>query len=158
MTNADMSHSHTQHAPTLYRSTVWLLKQLLLIQTLLALRVLVRAVEHRPEEAAINGRLVQHHRILLVVAGIGGNGDDGVDAGGQLTEAQVLHAARGDEWFLWVEEHVRQRVHAHVVVGDVDAHRLLAHGALVRVTRRLVVIGERDDGGAHAQDHARVNL
>ena len=43
-----------------------------------------------------------------------------------------------------------QSVHAHVEVGDVHAHGLLAHGGLVGVTRRLVVIGEGDDGRAHA--------
>ncbi len=41
-----------------------------------------------------------------------------------------------------------QGVHADVVVGDVDAHGLLTHGRLVGVTRRLVVVGKRDDGRA----------
>jgi hypothetical protein len=35
--------------------------------------------------------------------------------------------------------------------GQVDAHRLLAHGTLVRVSRRLVVVGERNDGRADAE-------
>ena len=32
---------------------------------------------------------------------------------------------------------MRERVHAHVVIGDVHTHCLLAHGRLVRVTGRL---------------------
>ena len=51
-----------------------------------------------------------------------------------------------------------QGVHPHVEVSDVDAHGLLAHGALVRVPGALVVVGEGDDGGAHAQDHGGVDL
>ena len=40
-----------------------------------------------------------------------------------------------------------QRVHPHMEVGDVHAHGLLAHSRLVRVTRRLVVVWEGNDGG-----------
>ncbi len=39
-----------------------------------------------------------------------------------------------------------QRVHAHMEVGDVHAHGLLAHSRLVCVTRRLIMIGERNNG------------
>lgn len=49
-------------------------------------------------------------------------------------------------------------VHARLVVCGVHAHRLLAHGALVGVTGRLVVVWEGDDAGTHAQDHGGVDL
>ena len=42
-----------------------------------------------------------------------------------------------------------QRIHADVEVGDVDAHGLLAHGGLIGITWRLVVVRERDDTGTH---------
>ena len=61
--------------------------------------------------------------------------DDDVDAGGKLAEVQVLHGARRHQGLLGVEEHVRQGVHANLEVGDVRAHRLLAHRALVGVAR-----------------------
>ena len=48
--------------------------------------------------------------------------------------------------------------HTHLVVAGVNPHGLLSHGRLVRVSRGLVVVGERDDGGAHAEDHAGVDL
>ena len=39
-----------------------------------------------------------------------------------------------------------------------DTHSLLAHGRLVGVTWRLVVVGEGDDGSTDAQNHGGVNL
>lgn len=51
----------------------------------------------------------------------------------QLSEAQVLHGSRGDQRFLRVVQHVSQRVHPNVEVGDVDSHGLLPHSRLVRV-------------------------
>ena len=48
-----------------------------------------------------------------------------------------------------------QCVHAHMEVGDVDTHGLLAHGRLVCVTRRLVVIRKRDDGGTNTWSRGR---
>lgn len=46
----------------------------------------------------------------------------------------------------------------HLVVSDVAAHGLLAHRRLVGVPRRLVVVRERDDARADAEDHRRVDL
>ena len=55
-------------------------------------------------------------------------------------------------------KHTHLCVHAALEVCAVHAHGLLAHGTLVRVTRRLVVVGEGNDGGTHTQDHGRVDL
>ena len=140
------------------RGALGLLERLDLVVVALALRVAVRAPKGRAKEAAVDRAPVENDRVLLVVAGVGGDGDDGVDAGGQLAEAQELHGACGGERLLRIEEDVRERVHANVIVGDVDAHGLLAHGALVGVTRRLVVIGKGYDAGAHAQYHRRMDL
>ena len=43
-------------------------------------------------------------------------------------------------------------------VGNVDAHSLFTHSALVRVTRRLIVIGERNNRRTDSQDHGGMNL
>ena len=40
---------------------------------------------------------------------------------------------------------VRRRVEAHLEVGGVYTHRLLAHSGLVGVARRLVVVREGTD-------------
>ena len=55
----------------------------------------------------------------------------------KLPEAKVLHRSCGDKGLLGVEQAVGQRVHTHMVVGDVYSHGLLAHSRLVGVTRRL---------------------
>ena len=71
---------------------------------------------------------------------------------------QVLHGARGDQRLLWVVQHIGLGVHTSLVVGHVHAHGLFAHGRLVGVPGRLVVVRERDDGGAHPKDHGWVDL
>jgi len=55
----------------------------------------------------------------------------------KFSETQVLHCTCGDKRLLWIEEHVCQRVKPDMVVGNVDAHGLLTHSRLVRVTWRL---------------------
>ena len=120
--------------------------------------LIVRPVEYRSEEATVDRALVEHNRVLLVVARVAGDGNDRVAASCQLLEAQVLHALGGHERFLRIVEHVGERVHSHLVVRGVDSHRLLAHGALVCVPRRLVVVGEGNDRGADAKDHRRMDL
>lgn len=68
----------------------------------------------------------------------------------EFSEAEVLHGASGDQRFLWVVEDVGKSVHTHMEVGDVHSHSLLAHGTLIRVTRRLVVIREWNNAGTYA--------
>ncbi len=49
----------------------------------------------------------------------------------------------------------------HEPVGGIargHTHSLLAHGGLVGVPGRLVVVRERDDGSTNTQDHGGVNL
>ena len=59
---------------------------------------------------------------------------------------------------LRVAEQVEQRVDALELVAGDGADRLLAHGALVRVTRRLVVVRVGDQPRAGAEDRQRVDL
>ena len=49
-------------------------------------------------------------------------------------------------------------VHAHLVVRRIDSHGLLTHSRLITVTGRLVVIWERNDGGADTENHGRMDL
>ena len=117
--------AHAAHAVP-----VRLLDHLLVVVVHVALLVAIRAEEDGAEQAAVDARRAHDDRVLLVVARVGQDGDDGVDAGGQVVEAHVLHGARGRQRLLRVVEHVRQCVHAHVEVGRVHAHRLLAHRRL----------------------------
>eukprot|EP00126_Sphaerothecum_destruens_P000332 Sdes_comp10388_c0_seq1m2045 len=134
------------------------LKRLLIIHPLFPLLVSVRPEKTRPEKAAINRRLVHNHRILLVVASVARNRHNRIDARRKLPKVQILHRARRHQRLLRIVQNMRQRIHPHLVVGDVDPHRLLPHRRLVRVSRRLVVVRERDDGGTHAENHRRVDL
>ena len=60
-----------------------------------------------------------------------------------------LHPEHG---CLRVREQVHECVDAVALVVADGSHRLLAHGALVRVARRLVVVRVRYEAGADAED------
>lgn len=64
----------------------------------------------------------------LVVAGVGGDGDHRVLAGGQVPELEELHGAGARQGLLRVEQHVGGGVHPHHEVRAVDAHRLRGKG------------------------------
>ena len=122
---------------TLASLSVRLLEALLLIASL-KLRVFVGPHEHGSEEASVHGTGVENDGVLLVVSGVGGDGDDRVDSGGQLRETEVVHGASGDQGLLRLVEHVGQGVHPHVKVRDVHAHSLLAY--MERQRRRNIMI------------------
>mmetsp|Transcript_59656 Transcript_59656/g.129706 ORF Transcript_59656/g.129706 Transcript_59656/m.129706 type:complete len:456 (-) Transcript_59656:728-2095(-) len=115
-------------------------------------------IKTTPEETTVDGALVHDDRVFLVVAAVAGDGDDGVLARRELVKMEVVHCVGFHKGLLRVEKHVSEGIHAEVVVGDVNPHGLLAHSALVGVSRGLVVVRERDDGATNAQDDAGVDL
>jgi hypothetical protein len=135
-----------------------LLERFLLIGRSFRLLIFVGSEKDGAEESSFDGGSVYDDGILLVVSGVAENGNNRIDAGGQLSEAQVLHGACRDQRFLRVLQDVGQSVHPDVEVGNVHSHGLFTHGALVSVTRRLVVIGKRNNRGANSQNHGRMNL
>lgn len=52
---------------------VWIAK---LFAKPMILRLLIRAIEDRSEETPIDGTLIQHNRIFLIIARVAGNGND----------------------------------------------------------------------------------
>ena len=71
---------------------------------------------------------------------------------------QVLHRFCLYERRLWIVQDMSQGVHSHLVVRGVDSHGLLTHSGLVSVSRRLIVVRERNDGGTDSKDHGWVDL
>ena len=64
--------------------------------------VLVGPHENGPEEASVDGGRVENNGVLLVVPGVGGDGDDGVDTRGKLRKPQIVHAVKKN-WHLETE-------------------------------------------------------
>merc|ERR1719429_360078 len=134
-----------------------LLKVLLLV-VLFHFRVLVASHEHAPHETSVYCGGIQDNGVLLVVAIVGGDGNNGVDTSRQFLEPEVVHRPGGDQGLLGIVEDVCQSVHSHVEVGHVDTHSLLSHSTLVSVPGGLVVVREGDDGRANTKNHGRVNF
>lgn len=59
---------------------------------------------------------------------------------------------------LWVDEVIHQCVNSVLLVIGNRAHCLLTHGALIRVTRRLVVMWVRYEACADAEQRKRLYL
>mmetsp|Transcript_9533 Transcript_9533/g.28432 ORF Transcript_9533/g.28432 Transcript_9533/m.28432 type:complete len:545 (-) Transcript_9533:2521-4155(-) len=118
----------------------------------------VASVVGTSEETPVDCRLVHNERIFLVVTGVNHNGNTAIDPTRQLAEVQKLHGTCGTEWFLRVVQHVGHGIHADLVVRRIDSHGLLTHGTLIGVTRRLVVVRERNDGGTDSQNHGGMDL
>jgi len=122
------------------------------------LRLFVRPIEHRPEKASINGALIQHDRIFLVVARVARDRNNGVTTGRQLFKPEIFHGTSRYKWFLWIVEQVSQGVHSHLVIRSVNSHRLLSHSRLIGVSGGLVVVWKRNNWSTDAQNHWRMNF
>ena len=137
----------------------WPAEEFLLARRVVLVVLLAKRLEdRRREEAAFDGRLVHDDGVLLVESRVRGDGHDHVDAAGDVVAMQQRRHLRGDERPLGVVQHVAHRVVAVSVVGRVHGDGLLAHGGLVRITRRLVVVREGDRARDRAQHQRRVEL
>mmetsp|Transcript_40875 Transcript_40875/g.128065 ORF Transcript_40875/g.128065 Transcript_40875/m.128065 type:complete len:675 (-) Transcript_40875:1998-4022(-) len=108
--------------------------------------------------AAVDAALVDDDGVLDVVARVRHDGHAGVLSARHLIEVDEVQHARRHHGLLRVHHGVEQRVDALVLVHGHRAHGLLAHGALVRISRGLVVVGEGDEPRDHAHDRERVDL
>ena len=120
--------------------------------------LVVSSKEDRPEESSVNGTLIHHDGVLLVVARVTSNSHDTIATRWQLFEVQVLHRLGLDKWLLGIVKHMRQGIHSDLIVRSVHSHSLLTHCRLVSVSGRLVVVWERNDRGADTENHRRMNL
>lgn len=115
--------------------------------------------DHHASVASVDGGLVEHDGVLDIVAGVGHDGDHGILTGGQLGEVEQVEDTRAHHRHHGVHEEVERRdVHALLLVAGDGSNGLLSHGALVGVSRRLVVVGIRDQRRDDAEDRHRVDF
>eukprot|EP00955_Chlamydomonas_euryale_P015280 163320-Chlamydomonas_euryale.AAC.1 len=143
----------------LHRELVQPARVLLLAGRVVLLVLLAhRAVVCRHKHAALHGILVRDQAVLLVEAREARDRDDHVGATRQRVAVDEPGGLRAHERPLGRVQHVRARVEPPPEVGHRQPDRLLAHRALVRVARRLVVVGERDAARDDAQHRDRRQL
>jgi hypothetical protein len=63
---------------------------------------------------------------------------------------QIFHWFSHNQRLLGVVKNMSESIHAHLKVAGVDSHGLFTHCTLIGVSRGLVVVRERDDGGTHS--------
>ena len=115
--------------------------------------------DHHAAIAAIDRRAIEHDRVLDIVSGIAHHGDHGVLPCRELREMEKVQHARANHRHHGVHHHVQRRhVDALLLVARDGADRLLAHSALIRVSRRLVVIGVRNQRGHDPENRHGIDL
>ena len=75
------------------------------------LRVRVSPEEGRSEESTVDTRLITNYGVLLIIAGIAGDGDNSIAASWQLLEVKKLHRSSADQWLLRIVKDVGHGVH-----------------------------------------------
>ena len=122
------------------------------------LLVLVHRVVEPTEQPTLDRRPVHNDAVLLVVATVARDGDDGVDPVGHLVHLQDVHRPRLHQRTGQGQEQVAVLVQTLGVVAGVDAHCLLAHRRLIGVSRRLVVVRQWDAARHVPHNETGVNL
>ena len=122
------------------------------------LLVLIDGVVEAAHESSVERAAVEDDGVLLVVARVARDRDDGIGTTRHLVHVQDIHNLRLDDGALRRTQHVGIPVQALVVVGGIQSHRLLCHSRLISVTRRLVVVGQRDARRHVTENHMRMNL
>ena len=115
-------------------------------------------VHDTASKASVQGRLVDHEGVLNVVPTVAHHRNGRILSSRNLVKLDQVYGPGLDKRDLRVAKQVEQGVDAvPLVVGD-GANGLLAHGALVGVARRLVVIGEGHESCAHPKNGERLYL
>lgn len=109
-------------------------------------------------EATFVSGLVDNHSVVHVVTGVRDNGHHGVHAVGEVVQAVGVVERRTNDGGLTGLDAVQLVVCTVCDGGTGSTHGLLAHLALVHVTRRLVVVGEGGHVGDDGEDVRRGEL
>ena len=122
------------------------------------LLVLVHRVVETAHEPTIHRTPIHDDRILLIVAAITRNGHNRIHSVGHLVHLQNVHRTRLHQRTRQTAQQVAVLVQTLGIVACVDAHGLLAHSRLVSITRRLVVIRQRNRTRHVTHNQTGVNL
>ena len=107
---------------------------------------------------AVDRPLVEENRVLLIVPRVRHDGDNHGCSGGQAVQLDNICRARIDQRLCGIIQDMRGLVHPARKIGRVNANRLLALGALVRVAGRLVVVRKGNARREYAKQRVGVNL
>mmetsp|Transcript_3641 Transcript_3641/g.7682 ORF Transcript_3641/g.7682 Transcript_3641/m.7682 type:complete len:429 (-) Transcript_3641:1637-2923(-) len=121
-------------------------------------RALLLLQDHASSKAPVHAGLVEHDCVLYVVAAVAHDGYAGVLPTGYIVEVDEVEGARLHHRLHGIDHGVDETVDPLVLVHGDRPHSLLAHGALVGVARRLVVVWEGDEAGDHAEEGEGVDL
>ena len=86
------------------------------------------------------------------------NRDDDLRSRRHLVEFHNIHNTRIDERTHWIRKDVGGFVHSLRVIGNIHSHRLFSHRTLIRVSRRLIVLGKWNARREDTEYGARMNL
>ena len=107
---------------------IWPAEEFLLSRRMVLVVLLSKgAIKGRDEQASIDRRLVDDHRVLLVESGEACDGHDDVDSVGKIVAVHDARSVSGHHRLLRVVEDMGHRVEAMAVVGSKDPDGLLSH-------------------------------
>ncbi len=113
------------------------------------LAVVISPKEYRSKEPSINGTLIQHNRIFLVISSIASDSDSWITPWWKLFEMQKLHGFCCDQRLLRIIEDMSQCIHSHLIITCVNSHSLFSHSTLISISWRLIVIWEWNNWGTN---------
>jgi len=116
----------------------------------LFLVVTIRAIERGCKETAIDCALIKDHAILLIISSITGNRYDRIQSGRKIIRRQRMNQATIHDALLRVTQNVCETVHTLLEACQINAHCLLTHRRLIRISRRLIMITEWNNRSQHS--------
>lgn len=108
------------------------------------LLILVDRVVERTEESTIDSTPIENDGILLILATLDSNRNNRIITEWHLLRSQKIHHACLHKGTHGRTENIPVLIQTFRIILCLQTHRLLSHRRLVRITRRLVVIAERN--------------
>ena len=111
-----------------------------------------------PAEPTVQGPPIQDDGVLNIVAWLTHNCHARIMASRQLILIDQLDGLRPNQWGLGVHQHLKHRVHPIQLPVPHYSQRLLAHWALIGVSRTLIVMRPGNEAGHTTKNGQRVDF